>query len=418
MSLFLAILAFPYIGIFLHLNLVFPAFFVTVCIVIYGVCFFLKTKHIFSGLMMILVTCVSVLYCATVFGRNIGAQNFYFGFIAIAFSIFISKDKKILLLAISIPVLSMFFLEYNDFSLFTPVLISSASYKIITYFANITSFFIVLISVYSFHISEKKYRNTLLKRNKELELANYKLQAVVKRDAEYKLARQFQKRYLPELYAYKNIVPSVLHKPSSRMVSGDFYDIRVVDDEHIGYFLMDVGGKGLEASYVTIQLHTILRTKLIGLKDPKHVMQVINGEVQNLKTLKKMCAGVYLSFNSKTHVLSYSRAAIDILWVLRDGAIVDLDIGSPPLGFSEMHEFVTGVFNYQEGDIVIVSTDGILDALNSEHIRFGENKFRKFVLDYNDNDNVSFRDYLDNELKNYAKEEPLVDDITILIFEL
>lgn len=358
------------------------------------------------------------MYCSSVFGRNIGAHLFYFGFVAIAVTIFISKNKKYLVFATSIPITCLFTLEYFNFSLFEKVSISPIAYKFITYCAYSTSFCIVFLSLYSYWYAENKYKFELNHKTHDLESAQKELQSGHQRDSEYKLARKFQKQYLPELYSYKHIKPSVLHKPSSRMVSGDFYDIRVIDDENIGYFLMDVGGKGLEASYVTVQLHTILRTKITGIKNPKHIMQIINKEVQDLRTLKKMCAGAYLSFNTKTRTLSYSRAALDVLLVLRNGVIIDLDKGSPPLGFSEMHEFVAEDISYQEGDIIIASTDGILDAINPDKKRLGETLFHGFLSSYIPSRDTSLASYLKKELENYTNAEPLADDITVLVFEV
>jgi serine phosphatase RsbU (regulator of sigma subunit) len=417
-SLILIFLSSPYIGIFLYLNLILPSLLVSLCVVTYIFCYFFRYKHILSGLLIVAITSLALLYCASAFGKDIGAHMFYFGFISIAITIFISKHKSLLVLALLIPFTCLGLLEYQNYEIVKQILLPPFFHEFITYCAYITASFLVGLSVYSFYLSERTYKYQLILKNKNLTEANKKLKKVAQRDADYKLARLFQKQYLPKLYDYNGIKPSVLHEPSSRMVSGDFYDTRSSSDRSIGYFLIDVAGKGIEASYVTIQLHMVLRTKINAEMSPKEIMQTINNEVIQLKTLKKMCVGVYLSFNTVTRSLSYCRSSLDILWILRDGKIIDLDTNNPPLGFSDMNDFLEDTINYQEGDIVIASTDGILDAKNKDHQRYSENRLKSVVTNYKKTSDSTLKDIIYKDLMQYIGKVPLGDDMTLLIFEL
>jgi serine phosphatase RsbU (regulator of sigma subunit) len=417
-SIILIFLATPYIGIFLYLDLIFPGLLVTICVATYVLCVFFRDKHILSGLLIISVSSLALFYCSSAFGKDIGAHTFYFGFISIAVTIFISKHKALLVLAVSIPFTCLSLLEYQNFEMIEKIIVPSFFHELITYCAYTPASCLVGLSIYALYLSEKLYKNKLILKNNTLKDLNKKLKKVAKRDADYKLARSFQKQYLPELYNYNGIKPSVLHEPSSRMVSGDFYDTRSSSDSSIGYFLIDVAGKGIEASYVAIQLHMLLRTKINSETSPKKIMQIINHEVTQLKTLKKMCVGAYLSFNTINKTLSYCRASLDILWVLRDGTIIDLDTNNPPLGFSDMNDFLEDTIKYQEGDIIIASTDGILDARNTDQQRYSESRLKSVVIQYKKTSTNTLKDIIHKDLIQYIGTEPLGDDMTLLIFEL
>ncbi len=417
-SIILIFLATPYIGIFLYLDLIFPSLLVTICVTTYVLCLFFREKHTLSGLLIISVTSLALFYCSSAFGKDIGAHTFCFGFISIAVTIFISKHKALLLFAVSIPFSCLILLEYQKFEMFEKIIVPPFFHELITYCAYTTAACLVGLSIYALYLSEKLYKNQLILKNNTLKDLNKKLKKVAKRDADYKLARSFQKQYLPELYNYNGIKPFVLHEPSSRMVSGDFYDTRSSGDSSIGYFLIDVAGKGIEASYVAIQLHMLLRTKINSETSPKKIMQIINNEVTQLKTLKKMCVGAYLSFNTINKTLSYCRASLDILWILRNGSIIDLDTNNPPLGFSDMNDFLEDTIKYQTGDIIIASTDGILDARNTDQQRYSESRLKSVVTQYKKTSTNTLKDIIHKDLIQYIGTEPLGDDMTLLIFEL
>ncbi len=58
-----------------------------------------------------------------------------------------------------------------------------------------------------------------------------------------------------------------------------------------------------------------------------------------------MCVGAYLSFNTINKTLSYCRASLDILWVLRDGTIIDLITALASPHAHVFSAYVTGIIS-------------------------------------------------------------------------
>ena len=56
-----------------------------------------------------------------------------------------------------------------------------------------------------------------------------------------------------------------------------------------------------------------------------------------------------------------------------------LDKGGPPLGLFPESEYLSGRVSLQEGDVLVVYTDGVLDAVNTEQEQFGEERLRETV---------------------------------------
>jgi serine phosphatase RsbU (regulator of sigma subunit) len=366
------------------------------------------SKFVLIGGLSFTLFCYSV-----ILGKNTGAPLIFIPIISLPLVFFESHEKIEIFTAASFPVIGRFLFDFFD--IFYPdVLIGYCEYTnpfaqlIIYEFAVATAFLFTFLFVCFFYQNEK-----------ELKKANQKLGDRSKRDEEYKLARKFQERYLPKLHKFSGIMPMVFHSPSHYMVSGDFYDIRVSSIKDIGYFLADVAGKGIEASYVAIQLHQILRKQIRGNLSPREIMQIMNCEVEEIKTLKRMCVAVYISFDTKEKIIKYCRAGLDFLSIFRDGAFIDLDDISPPIGFSETNDFVQGEIRYQEGDLIIASTDGIFDAKNRSGERYGYDRFRKEIVACDANrKNWDLDDRLARSLDVFLDGNPLADDVTIMAFNL
>lgn len=56
-----------------------------------------------------------------------------------------------------------------------------------------------------------------------------------------------------------------------------------------------------------------------------------------------------------------------------------LDKGGPPLGLFSATQYVSGHTVLQEGDVLVLYTDGLLDAPNAEEVQFGEERLRAAV---------------------------------------
>lgn len=389
--------------------------------------FYLHAKLV---LFFSLLACV--IFYSVLLGQDAGAHLILFGMTVFPTLIFEAKKIKLILFLSILPPLTFLILELLDLNIMVNFLDKTVTD--ITYLSGgLTGFAVVLYQIGIYQLNSLALTEKLLDKNRELakalrysrtqkfrlEDAAHKLKSQSKRDAEYKLARSFQKRYLPELYEYNGIKPYVIHRPSQYMVSGDFYDLRASSSNDIGYLLIDVAGKGIEASYVTIQLHQIFRKHLKGTVSPRDVMQMMNDEVKEIKTLKKMCVAAYLSFNPKEKKVSYCRAGLDFLSICRNGKFIDLDIASPPIGFSETNEFVEAEVVYEPGDILTASTDGIIDARNEDGERFGVDRFKDSIGDYFKNDGArDIDEIITDAFVEFTGETPLVDDVTVLIFKL
>ena len=79
---------------------------------------------------------------------------------------------------------------------------------------------------------------------------------------ELDLARQFQRSLFPSpLPTVRGARLAAVNQPA-RIVSGDLYDVSVIDPERVAILCADVSGKGFPAALMASELHAYVRATL------------------------------------------------------------------------------------------------------------------------------------------------------------
>jgi signal transduction histidine kinase len=170
-SVLLFFLEFPYYFIFQKMGLLNASLFVIPAALSNLIVLFLnhRRKYVLAGLSFISFCSVTLLYYASVLGKEANAQLVYFALIPLGFIFFFKKRPALILLGTSIPLASLLLLETRNFQLFSKLNLEEFHIHLISVFANITTATLLILSIYFFY-------NSLKRVNEELENANTTLE--------------------------------------------------------------------------------------------------------------------------------------------------------------------------------------------------------------------------------------------------
>src|SRR5262249_40548805 len=136
------------------------------------------------------------------------------------------------------------------------------------------------------------------------------------------------------------------HMLPAREIGGDFYDYFFLDDRRLVITIGDVSGKGIPAALYMATVLTVVRVAL-----------------RQQRTLRRAM-----------------EAANDLLVVLRRGGGRDrIASSSLPLGLQLCAPFKTETIFMRNGDMILLWTDGLSDALNAAGERYGEQRLEQLV---------------------------------------
>lgn len=209
----------------------------------------------------------------------------------------------------------------------------------------------------------------------------------------------------------------------ARIISGDYYDYIHLGDQKFGIAIADVSGKGVPAGLIMAMCRSALRSIAPGKTSPAEVLAGVNRQL-----FPDICEDMFISMayailDEKTGILTMARAGHDpALWHHRKTERVE-PLKSPglALGVDEGNVFerVTKdlVVEMEPGDCVLLHTDGVREAVNSDEEEFGMERLSEVFRDVAPLGAEGVLQRIQEELKRFTKEGPQMDDITLVAIE-
>ncbi|NIA21615.1 MAG: SpoIIE family protein phosphatase [Anaerolineaceae bacterium] len=197
---------------------------------------------------------------------------------------------------------------------------------------------------------------------------------------ELQLAAEVQKRMLP---SRPPCIPGLdIHAINipSRQVGGDFYDYIVMPEGRTGIVIADTVGKSIPAAILTASVRSALRAQAQNIFKIGQVVGRVNLMLCADSQPGEFVTLFYGVIDSVTHRMAYCNAGHDPPLLLRDGRITPLTTGGPLLGVMDTAHFTRQSIQLQPGDTLLFYTDGIIDAMDYNHQRYGRRRMTESLL--------------------------------------
>lgn len=215
-------------------------------------------------------------------------------------------------------------------------------------------------------------------------------------EADLDLAREFQANLLPrhaplllpgtENTRY-NLQLAHRYEPSGA-VGGDFFEILPISPTESGIFVCDVMGHGVRAALMA----AIIRGLTEQLKGVAGSPDLFLAELNNALVDVLQGTGTTIFATAAYAVIDIQRKEIRYVNAghskplhlrRRTGTVTPLQPDSegsnPVLGLFRGTEYAMGHFSVEEGDGVLIYTDGVFEVSSSEHEEFGEQRLREAI---------------------------------------
>lgn len=233
-------------------------------------------------------------------------------------------------------------------------------------------------------------------------------------EAELSIAESIQKSILPTSSIENEKYTVFGFSQPANEVGGDFFDYYELDDENVAIVIGDASGKGVPAAILSTIAQSIIKQLLKRERDPSKVLYSLNNQIYENNSefmFITLWIGIY---NSRTKMLTFSNAGNNPPLIMENGKFEALKINSGiVIGISEDFEFVKEEVPVSKG--IIVYTDGITDAKNSNDEFYGEDKLIDF-LNSNTFENKVIDKLLD-DINEFTGSENQFDDMTLVLLD-
>ena len=207
---------------------------------------------------------------------------------------------------------------------------------------------------------------------------------------------------------------------SARKLGGDFIDfVKLADDKYL-FVMGDVSGKGLNASMSMVILKSVLRTFLSETGDFKQLVVKVNLFIKNNLPKGTFFAGVFGLMDFSTNTMYYINCGVPamFLYTASYNNAIEIQGDGKVLGFvRDIGKYLKVkkiVLNPQ--DIILLTTDGLVDATNLRGERFGKDRVQRMLMDNRSYPAGRMAKFLCDHLSEFVSRE-IEDDITVLVFK-
>ncbi len=250
-----------------------------------------------------------------------------------------------------------------------------------------------------------------------LELAD---RLVMKRDLE--IARDIQSWLLPSKPPEVPGFDIAFATRPANTVSGDFYDAFLRDvaghaTRRLQIVVADVAGKSVPAALLMATFQASLRTLAEALPDLSGLVTGLNRYAcEHSLGGRRFTTAFLADIDPATGAFTYINAGHNSPLLRRaDGSIERLEAGGLPFGIQAGGAYDTGLGTLAPGDLLIVYTDGVVEAENVAGEQFDDARLLAFCKEAPPLPASTILAALMNTVDRFVAGAPQHDDLTALI---
>lgn len=228
------------------------------------------------------------------------------------------------------------------------------------------------------------------------------------------LAARIQKNLLPaDIPTISGVSIAAISLPA-RQVGGDFYDFIPIEGNRWGICVGDVSGKGVPAALFMARAISEFRREADS-SPPANVMRRLNQKLIGKSGLFLTLFYLVIDMGQKKFTFSNAGHEPIFFYHKRTQSIALLSTkGGPPLGIDETYVFEEQSEQIEPGDVLILQSDGVREAMNRKKEIFGQERLKDVLLKFASLDAPALLQTIQEQIQEFVVDAPQNDDLTLI----
>jgi len=233
---------------------------------------------------------------------------------------------------------------------------------------------------------------------------------------ELKIAQHVQKSLLPTQLDHNQSFQICAYSNAADEVGGDYYDTYKLDESRFVLIIGDVSGKGTSAAFHMSQMKGIFQSLIQLNLSPADFMIKANAALGKcLERTHFITASIFI-IDTDLHQICHARAGHvpTLFHQEKSGESSYLEIDGLGLGILRNKQYEKHVeektFTYQDDDVLVLYTDGIIEAKNEKANQFGFERLRTLLEIYHDLTPEEIQSKIIESLHGFVGGDGLIDD--------
>lgn len=228
-------------------------------------------------------------------------------------------------------------------------------------------------------------------------------------------AREIQRGLMPRRMPNVNGFSLASAWQPAHDVSGDYLAAFKFNESRVGLCVADVAGKGLPAALLMSNMQAALKSLASETISPSELCEKLNRLMCSNTPLRKFVSCFYGDLDVSNRTMTFTNAGHNPPFLMRrNGECIRLDDGGCVIGAFGESQFIQRAIKFDEGDKLLLFTDGVTEARNASSEEFGEERLQQCLRLYRGQNAAELRTIILEEVKEFCGDN-FDDDAALMV---
>ena len=236
-----------------------------------------------------------------------------------------------------------------------------------------------------------------------------------------KIAAQIQQSLLPKEAPRMSGITLAGRCVSAANVGGDYYDFVIDETNQLTFLIADASGHNVGSALMMVTARSLVRYEIARGKSLSAIIADTNRSIFDDLSQAEMFISMFCArYNPATQQLAFVNGGHNppMLRQAASGQILSLDAEGLLLGVLDEVDFEEQSITLKQDDILVLYTDGVIEARSPNGEQFGEARLQKLLLEYDALSPDELIDRIYKRIQLYTEDRVQQDDITLLILKI
>jgi serine phosphatase RsbU (regulator of sigma subunit) len=234
---------------------------------------------------------------------------------------------------------------------------------------------------------------------------------------ELKAGRAVQTAFMPEQSPKIQGYDLFLFTQPANNVGGDMVDYIKIDDRTYGIAIADISGKELGAALHMVKLQAILRTVVSDYKSLSELGKKINKIFFRDSEKRRFASMLYLELSTEKDLIRFVNAGHFPPVLISGQSVYDFPKGKVALGVKRLAEYFEQSCSLKSGDILVLYSDGVTEAMNGKGEFYGYDKLVNVLLLNRDKSALQMGKAVLDNVNDFVGLTKMHDDLSLVIIK-
>jgi Na+/proline symporter len=206
----------------------------------------------------------------------------------------------------------------------------------------------------------------------------------------------------------------------AKEVGGDYYDYLLHEDGRLDLVIADVSGHNVGAALIMAETRTIIRSRSGQFENPQELLHELNQFFYEDLTQAELFITLFcLQYRSETREIFYASAGHSptLLWQAKSKKCLRLDPEGLIIGVKNDFPYEQESLKLEEGDVLLLYTDGVIEAENDEHVFFGDERLESLLRDHCKLPPQELIDHIVEQVRLFTGHHSFQDDVSLIVMK-